>query len=131
MTAFIIDTEEYTTDDVLVLAVKEDADILNGKNSGRLQNGVAYRDPIGVYYNHTLTIQRRVTCPVAKWDDLFDILSNPHINHTVTLPHNQGTITYEAYVDGPKHALEKIENGKQYWGQFDIKFVAVRPYPYS
>ena len=131
MIAFIIDNTEYTTDDVLVLALQEDAEILNGKNSGRLQNGEAYRDPIGVFYNHTLTLQRRSACPVEKWDELFDILSNPFANHTVTVPHNQGTITYEAYVDGPKHQLKKVENGKQYWDKFTIKFVAVRPYPYS
>ena len=128
MTAFIINGVEYTTDDVLVLDVQEDSEILNGKRSGRTQSGDAYRDPIGTFFNHTLMLQRRAACPLEKWDSLFDMLSNPYINHTITVPHNQSTITYEAYTDGPKHKLKKIENGRQFWDKFSIKFVPVRKY---
>lgn len=97
-------------------------------NTQRTQFGDMYREIIGTFYNYELTVERGRTMSLEDYDDLFMVLTNPNNKfNTITMPHNQGYITLQAYVSTVARALESIERGKHYWGAYVIEFIAKMP----
>jgi len=124
---FIIDGTAYDVDIVIMPSFAESFEILSGKNSGRTQDGGMYIEQIGTYYNQSFTLKCRVSSRVELYDELYYTLSSPNNEHTVTMPHNQSWITFQAYISSGQRALERVENGVNYWGPIDVKFTAMDP----
>lgn len=122
-----IDGQPYNADLFRVSEFEESFEILSGSNSGRLQDGTMYIEPIGTFYNHELTFVRRASCSLAEWDNLYYVMSSPNNEHTVTVPHKQGTLTYQAYISSGKRKLVKIEGSNKYWDALTCRFTAMEP----
>lgn len=100
--------------DVLVTALEEKPEIIEGKNSGvSLYRERDIRDIIGIKYTHSITFSPSDEAP-ELFDELFSYLFD-NIRESVMLEvvHGQKTITYEArYSTGARRVsyISKKEN---------------------
>ena len=108
-----IDNVEYKasfTEDL-----KRKFEIINGDSSGRLQgNKDMYLEYVGTFFNFEGTIRRDNDCSDEEWDNFLMILANPINDHTVTVPFNQSTMTWQFYVSSgeQQHIPSSFENNK-------------------
>ncbi len=100
---------------------------LSSDQSGRLQNGEMAIFLIGTYYNYKMTVSRGVSCSLAKYDELFEALSAPVPFNTITVPYNQGTLTFEAYITKASQKLIRQARNENYWGPITLSFIAKAP----
>ncbi len=103
-------------------------EILNGGNSGRLQNtGDMYLDPIGTFFNYEGIVIRGKNCTAEEWDRLFLVLANPLGEHTVVLPLNQGYMTWKFYISsGYRECIKIIEGEETRWADtINLKLTAM------
>lgn len=100
---------------------------LSSDQSGRLQNGEMAIFLIGTYYNYKMTISRGVSCPLVKYDELFEALSAPVPFNIITVPYNQGTLTFEAYITKGSQKLIRQARSENYWGPITLSFIAKAP----
>lgn len=107
--------------------LKREISILDGENTERLMSGGMEFDTIGTYYNYSIDIVRN-TEDMSDYDALHQELRDPkNRKKLITIPFDQGTITYEAYISNISDTLENIKNGVNYWDGMSVKFVAVNP----
>ena len=108
--------------------ITREANILDGKNAGRLKSGEMDLDTICTFYNYAVTFLRDKE-DFAAYDSLYEVLSDPiKRTHTVIMPYAQSTITFSAYVANVSDALLKQVKGKNYWDEMKVAFVAIKPY---
>lgn len=103
-------------------------EILNGGNTGRLQNtGDMYLDPIGTFFNYEGTIMQNKDCSAEEWDNFLLVLANPLSEHMVTVPFNQGYMTWKFYISSGARDCIKIVTGQEIrWANtLDVKFTAM------
>lgn len=122
--------------DVLVTALQEKSQVVEGKNSG----GAIYRDReirdlIGIKYAHSITFAPNDKAP-EMFDDLFSYLFD-NIRESVILEvvHGQKTITYEAaystgaravdYISKIKDADTEEETDFIGWGDLTVEFRSI------
>jgi hypothetical protein len=109
---------------VNILDFEETSQFLD-KYAERTEDWTLRRELAGILFNYELTlgeIQSQATMQ-ALWDKLHEFVEF----HEVTLPHDEGLQTYQAYVTGCKRPLKKRVNGVNTWGGFGIKFIAKAP----
>lgn len=116
--------------DVVVTALSENFNILYSENTGRtLDPGAPMTiDPIGTFYGHEVTLQRRKGNE-AEYDELFSIISKPRYDGLlVEIAHDQKTISYMAYISSGSRNVEKIDakNGKILWGEMKLKITPLK-----
>ena len=115
-----------TAYDVIVKSVSEKFDILHSDNAGRT-SGIGSKmtlDPLGAFIGHKVTFYRK-DGQEALYDRLFNDLLTPRYNGLhITVPHDQGVISYDAYVSTGERAVQSIDKktGKTYWGEFSVQF---------
>lgn len=110
--------------DVPFISIKRDADVLD-KYAERTKDGVLRREVIGTYFNYTMgfgTIDDTRT-----YNKLWDKLTEPVAFHTVTLPSNDGNLTYSAYISSVSDEFEKILENKTVFKGLTCKFTAEKP----
>lgn len=108
--------------------IKCSFEILNGSNTGRLQNtGDMFLDPIGTFFNYDGTIIQGKSCTAEKWDELLLVLANPLSEHEVILPFNQGYMTWKFYISSGERDCIQIKEGKNIrWANtIAVKFIAM------
>jgi hypothetical protein len=123
MATFKIDGVEYNVE---VKEISQSFEKLSTDKSGRLINGDMFIDLIGTYYNYTMTIFRK-GYDYAQYDTLWMALSEPVDFQTIEFPHNQETLTFEAYVTKGQRALIMQKNSNNLWGDITISFIAKSP----
>lgn len=107
--------------------IKRDAEILDGEGAGRSKPGGMTFDTIGTYYNYTITILRS-NSNLADYDAVHKVLrSAKNRKHFITVPFDQGSITYIIYVASISDELKFTRDGKNYWDGMTIKCTAVDP----
>jgi hypothetical protein len=112
-----IDGNEYAS---IVAKISRDFNIVDTDNSGRLSNGDMFREIIGTFYHHTLTIDGDFD--PEEYTSLYEVLSDPVESHEITVPHGDGTLTYNAYVtSGTDTYINGAYNG------LSCKFIAMDP----
>lgn len=80
-------------------SLKLKAEIINGDNSGRMQNTKEmFLDYVGTFFNYEAQFVRDNDATDADWDNFFLALCNPINKHTATFPFNQQTMTEYVYV---------------------------------
>ncbi len=120
---FVMDGVEY---DVSVMELTRKFSVLDSPNSTRTQDGGMYRDPIGTYYNYTLSVQRRGSDHTA-FDRLWEALSAPVVSHVCTFPYNQHVLTQRMYVTSGEQKISQIYEDCTAWDRMTINFIAMEP----
>lgn len=95
--------------------------------SGVLQNHSDYFDMVGTKFSYQISLRKRSTATAAQWDSLNEILSSPVPSHTVTVPHNQTTWTFDAHISGGSRSLLAQLNGRNVWGDITINLTPISP----
>lgn len=115
---------------VSVTSIKQSGTILYSDNTGRtLAIGAPMTlDPLGTFYNYNITIKRNGD-DVDDYDRLYDYIMKPRYSGmTITVPHNQGTITFEAYISAAEREIKRIDDkGKKvYWKEMSLTITAMK-----
>ena len=118
-----IDGQTYNN--VIVSPIKREAIIREGENSGYTLDGAYHRDVIGTYFNYTLKLNM-TRSNEAEYTKLYEALTSP-IPHTITLPYNQTTLQFNAYIQTVTDVLAKKTSTRNWWVDLAIKFVATLP----
>lgn len=111
---------------VLYPSVEENARLVEGPNAGEMLSGRRERDLVGTYYDHSLSVQPDPMYP-QDYDQFFDDISAPVPAHTITMPHGQGTVTYEAMVSSVSHVCNGVLAGVRRWKGLTVAFSGIRP----
>lgn len=117
--------------DVLVTAIEERPEVVEGKNSGTaLHRQRDIRDIAGVKYTHSITFSPNDEHP-EMFDTLFSYLFD-HVRESVTLEvvHGQETISYEArYTTGTRRvnyiSKKDTDSGETeviHWDELTVEF---------
>ena len=103
--------------------ITETTEILDSDKSTRAQNGTMFRDIIGAFRNYTIKI---IAKPEAKtdFDTLYNALASPVESHSITVPHGQGVITFNAYCTSIARNLQRAADGGFCWDEMEVKFIA-------
>ena len=116
-----IDGKSY---DVLVTAIEETTEILEGKNGGTaLHKEREIRDITGIKIGHTVTFDP--DGDAEAFEELYQYLfGTVRTSVTVELVHGQKTITYEAAYNTCKRAVIHIDENPDVvtWGEMSIDF---------
>lgn len=111
---------------VKITEITETATITDTENAGRvIEKGAMTLDRIGTFIQHKVTFIRNLAS-LDEFDALFNYLSQPrNTGIAVSMVHNQGSISYNAYVGSVSRALKRIdpEAGKVYWDKMSVSFI--------
>lgn len=122
MDYFSINGKSY---DVLVTELSENFNILYSENTGRTIGARMVLDPIGTFVGHRITVRRK-NGSEDDFDLLFNEISKPRAEGVwVTAVHDQGTISYEAYISNGERRLKAInpKTNKIYWDTMTINII--------
>ena len=111
--------------DVLVVELSENFNILYSENTGRTMDGRMTLDPLGTFIGHKITFRRK-NGKEQEYDELFNLFSQPRNDGIlVEIAHNQGTISYDAYVSSGERSVTRINpnSGVVYWGEFSVNII--------
>lgn len=120
---FLIDGTAYN---VHVTELVRKFSVLDTDKSGRTMDGEMYRDPIGTFYNYSMTV---ATCDgdTEAMDAFWEAISQPQKYHNCTFPYNQAMLTQKMYVTSGEQGVVRMTEGKTHWGDITINFIAMRP----
>lgn len=104
----------------------ESAELVEGINEGKMLSKRHERDLEGTFYSHSLEVEPDPRHP-EDYDQLFDDLSAPVPSHVITMPHGQGTVTYEAEVSGVQRFSRGVMAGVRRWSGITASFSSIRP----
>lgn len=99
--------------------------IVEGGNSGMALSGKRIADIIGTKYSFSMQVEPNPANPTA-YDAFYEAISEPVETHTVKLPYNQSTITFEAYITAGQDGYHGILGSKR-WRGLVVNFEAVAP----
>lgn len=106
--------------------LEESFRIEDGDNAGTAMSGDTIRDVVGTYYDHTLEVEADPEAP-GDYDAFFQAISAPVESHSITLPHQNSTITYEAMVTSGRHTKKDRIRDRTRWTGLKVEFVAKKP----
>lgn len=107
-------------------SVEEEARLEEGPNAGDMLSGRHERDLFGTYYEHSLSVEPDPRYPL-DYDQFFEDISAPVPSHIITMPHGQGTVTYEAMVSAARHGAHGVIAGVRRWKGLSITFSSIKP----
>ena len=123
-------TELFTIDgvgyNVRVTKLTRKFSVMDTEKSGRTMDGEMYRDPIGTFFNYTMTIAPCGSDADAM-DAFWEAICQPVASHVCVFPYGQKMLTQRMYVTSGEQDLTVISAGKSYWGEISINFVAMGP----
>ncbi len=100
--------------------------VLDSDKSGRTQNGEMYRDPIGTFYNYSMTVQPK-NGDVAAMDAFWEAISQPVTSHVCTFPYGQKTLTQRMYITSGEQDVLRLAEHITHWGEVTMNFIAMSP----
>lgn len=120
---FFIDGVGYN---VHVTKLTRKFSVMDTEKSGRTMDGEMYRDPIGTFYNYTMSI---APCggDADSMDAFWEVISQPVASHVCEFPYGQKTLTQKMYVTSGEQDLTIIAADKSYWGEITVNFIAMGP----
>ena len=122
----ILDGTTYQVN-VIANSFVESFEIKDGPNATTSIVGTDIRDIIGTYFSHEMAVE-------PDWNNFGDYtafytaLYQPVPYHTITVPHNQGTITYKAkIISGRQNLYKQMNNGTNLYTGFVVKYMPIGP----
>ena len=123
MEVFTMDGVRY---DVHVTELRRSFSIPDTEQAGRTQDGRMYREPIGTFYNYTMTVSRNGANDEAM-DALWEAISQPVDSHICSFPYGQKMLTQRMYVTSGQQNIQLINCSGNHWGDITVDFVAMEP----
>ena len=123
MQVFTMDGVRY---DVNVTELKRSFSVVDTEQAGRTQDGKMYREPIGTFYNYTMTVSRKGANDEAL-DAFWEAISQPVESHICSFPYGQKLLTQRMYVTSGQQGIQLISRSGNHWGDITIDFVAMEP----
>lgn len=112
--------------DIPMVSLKRSADFLD-KAAERTEDGEAYRELIGVFYNFTLTVGSSDHFGDTDYDAFWDKMTEPVEFHEISLPTNGGSYRFTAYISSVSDEYQKILTNDVVFKGFTCRFTAKRP----
>ncbi|MEL4106775.1 hypothetical protein AAFA46_08070 [Oscillospiraceae bacterium WX1] len=117
----IIDETSYAVNIVSIVETSRFVD----KYLNQTEDWDIKRELAGIFFDYEITLgeiqdQAVMLALYAKIHEFTEF-------HTVSLPHNNGTQTFQAYITGTSRSLKKKTAGDNRWSGFIIKFIAKAP----
>lgn len=120
---FLLDGVAYN---VSVTELTRKFSVLDTDKSGRTLNGEMYRDPVGTFYNYSMTVSTK-DGDTESMDAFWEVISKPEVSHICTFPYGQTTLTQQMYITSGEQGIQRMGTGKTYWGDLKINFIAMSP----
>lgn len=120
---FLIDGKSYH---VQVMALTRSFEVKDAVSPSVTQNGNIYRNPIGTYYNYSLTVREKDGDREA-FDAFWEAMSSPVESHVCVFPYNQGTITQRMYVTAGSQEIRRLHANGAEWKDITIQYIAQAP----
>lgn len=117
----IIDSVSY---DIPIISVTRRAEFLD-KYAERTEDGVLHRELIGVYFNYQIEFGSSAT--MANYAQLWAKLTEPVEFHTVTVPDEDGDVTFTAYFSNVGDKLKRKSGANRFWKELTVNFIAQSP----
>lgn len=117
-------TIDGTTYDVPIKTLKRKAEFLD-KYAERTEDGVLHRELIGTYYNYELQAgmsANNSTDYAALWVKL----TEPVASHSIVLPDESGTLTFDCYFAGISDDVDRT-GATNYFRNLSFSVIAVSP----
>lgn len=114
---------------VAISEYKRKLNILHGENAGRVMSGDMVLDPIGAYLGREITFFRKGDNYQAM-DALWDFLVAHSMDQNgvaLEAADGQSTISFQAYYGDTEQSIETVEDGINYWGEFSVNFIPIKP----
>lgn len=111
---------------VIYSTIEESVSLKEGVNAGDMLSGRRERDLVGTYCGHSLSVEPDPRYPL-DYDQFFEAITAPVPSHTITMPHGQGTVTYEAMVSSARHVSKGSLGGVRRWSGLSVSFESIRP----
>ena len=121
----ILDGKEYN---IGVMSLERSFEVSDTDASGRTKDWKMHRDVVGTFYNYTIS----VTVWRGDYDSykrFYDVISAPVASHTITVPYNDESLTFQAYCTKGKDKLihKNRKTGVQLWNDLSVNFIAMEP----
>lgn len=123
ITQFLIDGISYN---VQVMALTRFFDVKDAIRASETQNGNIYRDPIGTYYNYSMTVREK-NGDRESFDAFWEAISQPKASHVCVFPYNQSTITQRMFVTSGSQGIQQLYQDGAQWKDITIQFTAQAP----
>ena len=120
---FIMDGKTW---DITVEAIEQQGAVTDTDKSTRTLSGKMNRDIIGTFYNYSMTVSPKNN-NYAEFDAFYTAITSPIESHSVSFPHNQSMLNFEAYVTTANRPLKKMTENYNRWGQMTVNFIAMSP----
>lgn len=99
-----------TTYNIPLKIIKRKADMLM-KSAERSEDGVLHAELIGVYYNYAVELGKS-SCNPAAYAALWAKITEPVVDHTITMPDETGPLTFTCYFSNISDEIYK-ERGSE------------------
>lgn len=123
ITQFLIDGVSYN---VQVMELTRSFVVKDAIKASETQNGNIYRNPIGTYYNYSMTVREK-DGDRAAFDAFWEAISQPKESHVCVFPYNQSTLTQRMYVTSGSQGIRKLYKDGAQWQDITIQFTAQAP----
>lgn len=120
---FMLDGVGYN---VSVINLTRKFSVMDTDKSGRTMDGEMYRDPIGTFFNYSMTIAPKAGDQDAM-DAFWEAISQPVASHVCVFPYGQKTLTQKMYITSGEQDLKLVSGDKKHWGELSVNFVAMGP----
>ena len=123
ITQFLLDGNAYN---VQVMNLKRSFSVKDVIQPSETQSGSIYRNPIGTYYNYTMTVRQKDD-DRASFDAFWEAISKPVASHVCVFPYNQSTITQQMYVTAGSQDIKRLYKDGAEWRDITVNFIAQAP----
>lgn len=120
---FYIDGKAYN---VHVLSLVRKFAVLDTDKAGRTLNGKMYREPIGTFYNYSMTVSVK-NGDTKAMEDLWKVISQPEVSHKCKFLYGNDYLEQDMYITSGEQTVVRLLGDKTYWGDMSLSFIAMKP----
>lgn len=107
-------------------SIRRIATVIQGNNRGTSLYPSTISDVMGTAYEYTMEIERDETTP-NDYNNFYQVITAPVAYHSVTLPYNNTTLTFNAEILTAEDTALGSIGGYNKWSNLQITFVPIEP----